>query len=309
MAKRTAKPKPSSAKRARIDPPRSSRRARQAAAQQRRRRNRSLAIGAIAGVALVVAVMVAIALTRNPRASRRSGGGGRAASLAHRVPVSVLSSVGAGRGILSPQALPSGTRPLEQNGKPEILYIGAEYCPYCAAERWPLVVALSRFGSFSNLGGTESTSADVYPRTQTFTFHGATYTSDTLGFVAVETNTNQPAPSGGYTALDQPTAAQQSLLTRYDRPPYTTQAGAIPFLMISNRYLSIGASYDPAVLQGMTRDQIAQALSDDTSPIARGVVGAANTLTAAICQVTRGTPASVCSDPTIARIARALPTP
>jgi hypothetical protein len=32
-----------------------------------------------------------------------------------------------------------------------MLYIGAEYCPYCAAERWPLVMALSKFGTFSNL--------------------------------------------------------------------------------------------------------------------------------------------------------------
>ena len=27
-------------------------------------------------------------------------------------------------------------------GKPEIVFVGAEYCPYCAAERWPIVMAL-----------------------------------------------------------------------------------------------------------------------------------------------------------------------
>lgn len=307
MSKHAAKP--SSGKRQRPDPGRSSRKAREAAAQQRHRRNRSLAIAAITGVVLVVAVMVAVALTRHPQASRSSGGVGPAGNLAEHVPVSVLDSVGAGRGITPPQALPSGTPTLEQNGKPEILYIGAEYCPYCAAERWPLVVALSRFGSFSTLRETESAAAEVYPRTQTFTFHGATYTSNALAFVAVETNTNQPAATGGYTALDQPTSAQQSLLLRYDRAPYTTQTGAIPFLMISNRYLSIGASYDPAILQGMTRNQIARALSDNTSVIARGIDGAANTLTAAICQVTGEKPASVCSDPTITKIVPALPKP
>jgi Domain of unknown function (DUF929) len=292
-----------------VGPTRSSRKAREAAAQQRHRRNRSVAIAAIAGVVLVVAVMVAVALTRHPQASRSSGGVGRAGKLATHVPLSVLDSVGAGRGITPPQALPSGTSPLEENGKPEVLYIGAEYCPYCAAERWPLVVALSRFGSFSVLRGTESASAEVYPGTQTFTFHGSSYSSSSLAFVAIETNTNQPAQAGGYTSLDQPTAAQQSLLLHYDRAPYTTQTGAIPFLMISNRYLSIGASYDPSILQGMTRDQIGQALSDKTTLIARGVDGAANTLTAAICQVTGEKPTSVCSDPTIAKIARALPKP
>ena len=41
--------------------------------------------------------------------------------------------------------------PLTSGGKPEMLYIGAEYCPYCAAERWAMIVALSRFGTFSGL--------------------------------------------------------------------------------------------------------------------------------------------------------------
>lgn len=171
------------------------------------------------------------------------------------------------------------------------------------------MVALSRFGSFGNLGGTESSASDVFPRTQTFTFHGATYTSDVLAFVAVETNTNQPASGGGYTGLEQPTAEEHALLEQYDREPYTSQPGAIPFLLIGNRYVSIGASYDPAVLQGMSREEIANALSDPSSPMARAVLGAANTLTAAICQATEGKPSAVCSDPTIAKIAQSLPTP
>ena len=309
MSKRAARAKPGSTKQDRIEHARATRKALQAAAQRKRRRNRAAAIAAVAGVVAVASVMVVLAVTQSPGGSRGSGGAGRAGDLAQHVPVSVLDTVGPGHGIAPPKPLPSDTPPLQQNGKPEILYIGAEYCPYCATERWPLVVALSRFGSFANLGGTESTAADVYPRTQTFTFHGATYTSNVLAFVAVETNTNQPDPAGGYTRLDQPTAAQQAILQRYDRAPYTTQAGAIPFLMISNRYISIGATYDPSILQGKTRDQIAQALSDPTSPTAQGVDAAANSLTAAICQATGGQPASVCSDPIIAKIAQALPTP
>jgi thiol-disulfide isomerase/thioredoxin len=309
MSKRTARSNPGSEKGQRVGAGRSSRKARQAAAHRRRRRNRSVAIATVAGVVAVVSVMVVVALTRTPEGSRGSGGAGRAGALVQRLPISVLDSVGAGHGITPPKPLPSDTPPLEQDGKPEILYIGAEYCPYCAAERWPLIVALSRFGSFSNLGGTESAAADVYPRTQTFTFHDASYTSNVLAFAAVETNTNQRDLAGGYTPLDQPTAAEQTLLQQYDREPYTTQAGAIPFLMIANRYVSIGASYDPSILQGMTRDQIAQALSDATNPIAQGVDGAANTLTASICQATGGEPSSVCSDQTITKIAQALPTP
>lgn len=309
MAKRTTRRKGTSSGRPRVEPGRSSRKARQAAAQRTRRRNRIAAISAVAGVVVVVAVMVVVALTRSPGTTRGSGSAGRAGELAQHVPASVLDSVGAGQGVTPPQALPTDTPPLEQDGKVEVLYIGAEYCPYCAAERWPLVVALARFGSFTNLGGTESSASDVFPKTQTFTFHGANYTSDVLAFVAVETNSNQPVPGGGYKALEQPTAEEQALLGQYDREPYTSQPGAIPFLLIGNRYVSIGASFDPSVLQGMSRDEIAMALSDPSSPTAQAVVGAANTLTAAICQATDGKPSAVCSDPAIAKIAQGLPTP
>ena len=308
MTKKTAKAKPRSARRP-VEPGRSSKRARQAATQRRRRRTRAVAFSAIAGVVAIVAVMTIVALTSTPEATRGSGDAGRAAELAQNVPVSVLNSVGAGSDIKRPSPLPSDTPPLERDGKVEVLYVGAEYCPYCAAERWPLVVALGRFGTFADLGATESGAEDVFPRTPTFTFHGSSFTSDTLAFVAVETNTNEPDPAGGYTALEQPTPREQSLLRRYDRQPYTAQPGAIPFLMIGNRYVSIGASYDPSVLQGMTRLEIGQALSDPASPVAQAVGGAANVLTAAICRATDGTPPSVCSDPAIAMIVETLPQP
>jgi thiol-disulfide isomerase/thioredoxin len=307
MAKRTTPSKPTTPPKKRpVVPGRSSRKARQAEAERKRRRTRTAATSAIAAVVVIVVAMVAVAALNNfSGTAKRSGGAGNAATLVQHVPTSALDAAGPGSAL--PRALPAGTAPLEQNGKPVVLYIGAEYCPYCAAERWPLIVALSRFGTFQNLGGTESSASDVYPRTPTFTFHDATYSSDVVAFTGVETNTNQPTPGGGYTSLEQPTPEEQALLERYDRSPYTTQAGAIPFLMIGNRYVSVGATYDPSVLQGMSRDQIATALSHPSSPVARAVNGAANTLTAAICQATGGKPSSVCADPTIAKIAQTLP--
>ncbi len=47
--------------------------------------------------------------------------------------------------------------------KPQVAYIGAEYCPFCASERWPMVIALSRLGTFSGLGLTTSSATDVFP--------------------------------------------------------------------------------------------------------------------------------------------------
>jgi hypothetical protein len=46
--------------------------------------------------------------------------------------------------------------PLTENGKPEVLYVATEFCPYCVAENWALIVALSRFGSFSGLSTSRS---------------------------------------------------------------------------------------------------------------------------------------------------------
>ena len=67
------------------------------------------------------------------------------------VPASALATVGKGSVLqFNPAPIIKVTGPaLTSNGKPEMLYIGAEYCPYCAAMRWSMAVALSRFGTLS----------------------------------------------------------------------------------------------------------------------------------------------------------------
>src|ERR1700734_2843427 len=76
---------------------------------------------------------------------------------------------------------------LTQNGKPEVLFIGAEYCPFCAAQRWAMVNAFSRFGPFTGLTTTHSSSTDTDANTPTLTFYGSTYTSKYISLVTVET--------------------------------------------------------------------------------------------------------------------------
>ena len=96
----------------------------------------------------------------------------------------VSSTIGAG-GVTDPLQPLSGS-PAQltgPNGHPELFYLGAEFCPYCAAERWSVVIALSRFGSFSNLRTTMSDSnPDDIPNTHTFTFYGSSYSSQYLDF-------------------------------------------------------------------------------------------------------------------------------
>ena len=191
------------------------------------------------------------------------------------------------------------------DGKPEIVYIGAEFCPFCAAERWAVVEALSRFGTFSDLSATHSSTTDIYPNTKTFSFYGSTYSSPYFDFVPVEEETNQVVGSG-YSQLQTPTASEQSLLATYDVSPYTTEPGSIPFLDIGNRYIVSGASYSPAVLQGLTMSQIAAQLNNPSSVVAEAIDGTANLITASISAITGDQPSSVVGSSTIAAIAHKL---
>ncbi len=196
-------------------------------------------------------------------------------------------------------------------GKPEFLYIGAEYCPYCAAERWGAVVALSRFGTFNKLYQTTSSSTDAYPSTPTFTFYtgrygGSFYTSKYIDFVPVETLGNVQDSSGNYAALQTPTTEQQNLLNTYDVSPYTTQSGSIPFIDIANQYIISGASYSPQDLQGLQWQDIANNLSAPTSTVGKDILGTANYMTAGICMTTHQQPGSVCKTEVIQKIEQSL---
>jgi Domain of unknown function (DUF929) len=185
--------------------------------------------------------------------------------------------------------------------------VGAEYCPFCAGERWPLIVALSRFGTFDNLQLSRSASDDVYPSTPTFSFVGSTYTSPYLEFNPVELQSNVRSGSS-YQALQTPTPAQTNLLRTYDAPPYVpaSAAGSIPFIDFAGQYLVSGAGYDVGTLHGMTQEQVAAALSDPSSPQAQAILGSANVLTAAICTATGNAPANVCNEPVIASLQASL---
>jgi hypothetical protein len=257
-------------------------------------------------VIAVIATMILIKATGSSGPAARSGSATGTTALPASVLASLsvspatLDSVGSPAGVVPPSTVSgSGAILRGANGKPVVTYIGAEYCPYCAAERWGLAVALSRFGTFSHLSGTHSASADVYPNTQTLSFYGSSYSSPYVDFQPVEETTNQSV-GGAYQALQTPTAAQSSLLTTYDA------AGSIPFLDVGNKYVITGASYSPQVLQGLSREQIAAQLNNPSSPVAQAIDGTANYITAAISKVTGSQPSSVADSATIAAIAKKL---
>lgn len=219
----------------------------------------------------------------------------------------VLEAVNTG-GLKNPITATKGLPPLLKGptGKPEVFYDGAEYCPYCAAQRWAMAVALSRFGKFTKLPETSSASGDVYPNTSTLSFYGSAYSSSYIDFVPVEETTNQSDGNGGYTPLQTPTADEAKITNTYNAPPYTTQPG-IPFISIGNQYLELGPAYTPANLAGLSQEDIAATFSNSSSAVAKDVLGGANYMTAAICAITNNQPASVCTTGVIPSIVQSLP--
>jgi thiol-disulfide isomerase/thioredoxin len=241
-------------------------------------------IAVVAALALLVAAFLVIRWYTTPVAPPPLAVDAtqRVVAAIANLPASEFDAVGKGSANNLIKAV-SGTLLTGPNGRPEVFYFGAEYCPYCAAERWPIVVALSRFGTFSGLKTTSSSSSDIYPNTPTFTFHGATYTSQYIDFASVETTDREQKP------LESPTAAQQALVSQYDT------SGSIPFVDFANKYVVSGAMYLPDVLSGMSWQAVADSLAQPDSAQAKAILGSANLITAAVCRMTADQPATVCS--------------
>ncbi len=273
-----------------------------------------MAWGAVFIVIVIVAVVVVVKLTGSSSTSKHTLSQLAPASVVKDVtaiPLSEYTSVGLPNSSLtktisfSPPIKMKGQpslKGLASGNKPEVFFFGADYCPFCATERWPLVMALSRFGTFSNLHITTSSAIDVYPQTNTFSFYKSSYSSPYLSFIPVEYETNQPLASGnGYTPLMTPTKLENTIVSKYDGPPYTgpqtssSSSGAIPFVDIGNKAIISGASYTPQLLSGLNWYNIASQIKGGKTTLARAAIGVANYISGAICSITNDQPSSVCN--------------
>ncbi len=279
-------------------------RAQQAKAE---RRSKLMIAGATVGVvAIVVIALVIAALQGGTDVTGQSSTALDQATFAKvtSVPAASLDTVGAGASDNPPKTIDAPA--LTKDGKPRVLYVGAEYCPYCATERWPLVVALSRFGTWNNLSASFSAPApEVNPNTATVSFHGATYSSQYVSFTGYETSTNKMT-NGQWGKLDTLEGEDLALFQKFNAPPYVQSSGAIPWINFGGTSIQAGASYNSAVILNKTQAEIATALADPTTDIAKGVNGAANVLTAQICKSTNQQPTAVCTAPGVVAAAAKL---
>ena len=190
------------------------------------------------------------------------------------------------------KAIP-GSR-LTTDRKVGLLYVGADFCPYCAGERWGLVLTLLRFGKLSGLRYMLSTADDVYPNTATVTFQHASYQSPYLDFQAVETADRAGHP------LMTPNKSQMKILSTFDAPPYTRFTESIPFVYLDGKYELGQLLVTPDRLKGKDWQQIATALANPKSVLFQNVMPRVNLLTAAICHLDGGKPVDVCTAPGVA---------
>lgn len=264
---------------------------------QRKRRNTLLAVGAVGVVIVVVAVLVAVsalgggkhtsAIKTGQGTASGSGGSALPASAYHTLhSPSVATLAAAAKHYHHSQlTFPHGIsdKALTTGGKPEVLYIGAEYCPYCATERWPLTIALSKFGTFSGLREIKSNTSDPgIQHLSTLSYYGSHYSSPYLSFVPVETENTQ-----GKT-LVKPTKAQLALLNKYTK-------GQIPFVDLGGKAAILGAELDAHLLSGLSHAQILHQIKQGSSVLAANIDADAGAIVSNLCQLTHGKPGNVCS--------------
>jgi hypothetical protein len=250
-------------------------------------RRRSFAAGSLA-LALGVAILVAGV----GESSTPPGVGETQLASYYQAAVNVSNSTLEAVGLPATVAIPTRVSPSLSTASTNdvVSYVGAEYCPYCAIQRWALLVALSKFGTFTNLNREVfSSSSDAFPHLASWSFVGAKYMSKYFRFDPVELSSDNRDTAGEYAPLESMTAPQR---VAYDR--FNPQ-GELPFVDFGNHYVTRGASSSPAVLEGLSLSGIGIDLGNPKSPVARAVDGTANYFIAALCSMTQLNAPAICS--------------
>lgn len=249
----------------------------------RKEGQRKQVIAAVVAVTvIIIAVVVGVVIANRPQPAPAATGADAALTKLVAIPPATLDAVPAPDKAKAPTKLEGGTA-IGAEGKPKVLYVGAEFCPFCAMERWALIGTLSRFGTFTGLKATTSSSTDTYPDTPTWSMADATYTSDHITFEAVETQDRLGQP------LETLEGQNKELFTKFN------PGGGIPWVTFNGTHATGGATVDAAAFEGKSYDQIIAGVLDPTSDIGRSVGPAINLMTAQICAQNGSQPATVCA--------------
>jgi len=178
---------------------------------------------------------------------------------------------------------------IKKNGKLFVFFMGAEHCPYCAAERWAIVRALQKFGQWNGLKQTISAARDEpFLNLPTYDFTEATYTSSHIEFVSKEIKNREFKPL-------QKLLKSEEKLVRKDNPDKY-----IPFLLIGGRFMQVGAGFTPKIFIGHTFRQTETELKKQESEIRKTIDAEANIISALMCIA--GLPPELCKETGVAEL-------
>lgn len=191
--------------------------------------------------------------------------------------------------------------PLMVDSKHYFLYVGAQFCPSCAAERWSMVKALSRFGTWSGLSFDVIEEYGGISNIPTYNFVGAKYESEYLSFGHKEVADKNGRPIAGQELTD----LERKLFNQYD------PRGSVPFIFLgapNGQYVQLVAGYSPALIAGKTPEKIKNDLESNASAdYVFAINQEADILTAYLCKATGNQPSSVCASPFIAPLIADIP--
>jgi hypothetical protein len=169
-------------------------------------------------------------------------------------------------------------QPLKRpSGKTLVFFMGAGFCPYCAAERWAIVEALNNFGKWEGLVEDKSASHDEkYLDVPTLNFARAKYSSDHVEFVGRETADRNFEPlqelvEGDYEIIDTFNPDQ-----------------IIPFLLVDGQFMQVGSGYSPKLIERMEHSKVRSELGNPASEIGKAMRAEIDNITALICKSTGG---------------------
>ncbi|HME18752.1 MAG TPA: DUF929 family protein [Nitrososphaerales archaeon] len=175
--------------------------------------------------------------------------------------------------------------PFTVNGKPLVVYIGADYCQFCAAQRWSLVLTLMRFGNITGLEYMSSSPGEG--DYATFTFENASYASPYFVFQGFEMQNRNGQPL-------------QTVPSNYTAA-FAQYQSSFPFLNFGNTRVISGALWPPTALGGDSWTTVYNAIRTG-NPLGTQIKAGANVMTALICKLTGNQPSSVCTESPIGTI-------
>jgi hypothetical protein len=169
--------------------------------------------------------------------------------------------------------------------KVRVFFLGAQFCPFCAAERWALVSALERFGTLTGYAPEAHTPGMAgFRLVPTYDLRNAVYTSPYLNYSSNEIFDKDNAP------LDTLDADAQAIVDRFD------PEAKFPFLMINGQYVQFDSGFSPGLIDGLDFQTLrGQLESGEQNEATQAIIAEADLITRYLCNSTGGEPGVVCT--------------